>query len=358
VTISLGSINGVKPGQELTLAQIIKLNRHPKLKTLVGVEKEIIAKVEVTKVDNYLSFARITFEKETGVVDVGAKVLPAEFLSYPAPKINAEGAVIGDIPSESKDRPYTDVIIKDSKLTEEKAEVLDRENSTGVFRAQGVIMQYTETNNLVNGLSPSSRQGFAPGVLLGLQYNLRDDWFFDFNTHFSSFSADNGLAGSTPASLEFSFMRYSAGVGYNYKYDDDPEGISFAAVLGIDSYKTSVSNSTPTALTSTDTNSFSLNLQALMPLGPDYPYSIGARFKLALNPAQSESPVNSGNSKVTITSIGFFGLYPLNEKLRLRADLDLSNINARYSGAALRNPAAGSGSIEMMSEQFGVEYLF
>ena len=36
-------------GQELTLAQIIKVNRHPKLKFLVGVEKEIIAKVVVKK---------------------------------------------------------------------------------------------------------------------------------------------------------------------------------------------------------------------------------------------------------------------------------------------------------------------
>ena len=358
VTISLGAINGVKPGQELTLAQIIKLNRHPKLKTLVGVEKEIIAKVEVTKVDTYLSFGRITFEKETGVVDVGAKVLPAEFLSYPSPKLNAEGGVIGDVPSQIKERPYTDVIVKDVNVQEEKKEVLDRENSTGVIRAQGVIMQYSETNNLVNGLSPCSRQGFAPGVLLGLQYNLRDNWFFDFNTQLSSFSADNGLAGSTPASLSYTFMRYTAALGYNYKYDDDPEGISFAASLGIDSYKSTVSDSAPVALTSTDTNSFSLHLQALMPLGPDYPYSIGARFNLALNPAQSESPVNSGSAKATITSLGFFGLYPLNEKLRVRVDLDLTNINARYSGAATRSNPAGSSSIEMMSEMFGVEYLF
>ncbi len=215
-----------------------------------------------------------------------------------------------------------------------------------------------DTNNLVNGLSPSAQQSFAPGILLGLQYNLRDNWFFDFNTQLSSFSADNGLAGSSPNSLGYSFMRYTAAVGYNYKYDDDPEGISFAASIGIDSYKSSVSTSAPTAITSTDTNALSLHLQALMPLGPDYPYSIGARFNFALNPSQSESPVNSGSAKPTITSLGFFGLYPLNEKLRIRVDLDLTNINTRYSGGGTRTPAAGSSSIEMMSEQFGVEYLF
>lgn len=358
VTISLGSVNGVKPGQELTLAQIIKLNRHPKLKTLVGVEKEIIAKVEVTKVDNYLSFAKIIFEKETGVVDVGAKVLPAEFLSYPQPKLGPDGAVIGDIQPEEKQKPFTDVIVKENKVAEQKAEVLDRQNSTGVIRAQGVIMQYNETNNLSNGTSPSSHQGFAPGALLGLQYNLRDSWFFDFNLQLSSFSADNGRASSTPASLAYTFTRYNAAIGYNYKYDEDPDGISFSGTLGLDSYKASVSDSVPTSITSTDTNSFSLHVQALMPLTPDYPYSLGARFNLALNPSQSESPVNSGSAKPTITSLGFFGLYPLNPKLRIRVDLDLTNISTKYSGAATRAPAAGSSSIEMMSEMFGIEYLF
>lgn len=96
VTLNVGEKNGVKVGQEVALAQILKLNRHPKLKTLVGVEKEILGKVQITKVEPYLSFGQIIFEKETGVVEVGAKIIPTDFIAYPKPVINPEGIVTGD----------------------------------------------------------------------------------------------------------------------------------------------------------------------------------------------------------------------------------------------------------------------
>lgn len=96
VTLNIGEKNGVKVGQEISLAQILKINRHPKLKTLVGVEKEILGKVQITKVEPYLSFGQIIFEKETGVIEVGAKIIPADYIAYPRPVINPEGIVTGD----------------------------------------------------------------------------------------------------------------------------------------------------------------------------------------------------------------------------------------------------------------------
>jgi len=96
VTLNIGEKNGVKVGQEVALAQILKLNRHPKLKTLVGVEKEILGKVQITKVEPYLSFGQIIFEKETGVVEVGAKIIPTDFIAYPKPVLNPDGIVTGD----------------------------------------------------------------------------------------------------------------------------------------------------------------------------------------------------------------------------------------------------------------------
>ncbi len=203
VTISLGAINGVKAGQELTLAQIIKLNRHPKLKFLVGVEKEIIAKVIVKKADTYLSFAQITFEKETGVVDIGAKVLPTDFISYPLPEINKEGEVVGE------KKTANSAPVNESKPTEEsqpspaedqqtvanREELLDRHNSLGIFTAQGVITQYSETNSMINGTEASSTQSFAPGVNLGVLMYIQNGFFGEASYQTSSFSISNDLAG-------------------------------------------------------------------------------------------------------------------------------------------------------------------
>lgn len=106
VTLNAGEKNGIKVGQEIALAQILKLNRHPKLKTLVGVEKEILGKVQITKVEPYLSFGQIIFEKETGVIEVGAKVIPTDFIAYPKPVINPDGVVTGDrISQEAETKP-------------------------------------------------------------------------------------------------------------------------------------------------------------------------------------------------------------------------------------------------------------
>lgn len=104
VTLNIGEKNGVKVGQEVALAQILKLNRHPKLKTLVGVEKEILGKVQITKVEPYLSFGQIIFEKETGVIEIGAKVIPTDFIAYPKPVLNPDGIVTGDRVSKDTDK--------------------------------------------------------------------------------------------------------------------------------------------------------------------------------------------------------------------------------------------------------------
>lgn len=96
VTLNIGEKNGAKIGQEIALAQILKINRHPKLKTMIGVEKEILGKVQITKVEPYLSFGQIVFEKETGVVEVGAKIIPTDFIAYPRPVLNPDGIVVND----------------------------------------------------------------------------------------------------------------------------------------------------------------------------------------------------------------------------------------------------------------------
>lgn len=367
VTLNLGSMNGVKLGQELTLAQILKLNRHPKLKTMVGVEKEIIAKVKVTQVEPYLSFAQITFEKETGVVAVGAKVLPSEYVAYPVPQINTQGAVVGDFPPQTARPPLISEVDPDApkldrSLEAEKESLLDKHNTFGVFTAQGVITQYKESSELTNGSTASSSNNMAPGIYLGVQLNVLPNIFVDFNTQMNFFGGDNMLSGSTPFHLNYTYTRYGGSIGYNYDLVDEEETsadpIKLSAAVGFASIKTSVSDTTPTSLTSTQTDAVVLQLKAAMPLTPDYPAYIGAKFDIYLSPKLSESPVNSGNSKPSITSLGVFGQYSVSDKVRVRADVGVTNINASFSGAATRVNPAKSTSIQTLNEQIGIEYLF
>lgn len=368
VTLNLGSMNGIKPGQELVLAQLLKLNRHPKLKLMIGAEKEIIAKLKVTKVEPYLSFAQIIFEKESGVVDLGAKVLPSEYVAYPVPKINAEGVVIGDTPADPKGFiPPTEAETTSkpaeelgAELKAQKSRLLDRENSFGVFTAQGLITQYTESTQLLSGANPSSSNSFAPGLSLGIQLYFKQRLFFvDFNTQISSFSATNSLAGSTPNQLSFTLTRYTALVGTDYLLDEDSSNkIKLSGAVGIVSSKTDVSTSIPTSLTSTQTDGIILQAKASMPWSAESGLNIGGKLDLYMSPKFSETPVSSGNANVNITSLGLFGIYPYSDKINIRADFGVSNISVSFSGAATRTNPSVSTSIQTLNEQIGIEYLF
>lgn len=377
VTVSIGKVNGIKVGQELTLAQIIKLNRHPKLKILVGVEKEIIAKVVVTKADDYLSFGKITFEKETGVVDVGTKVLPTEFVAYPRPILNKEGTVVGDATVGSKDNSIEplpkdkDYIAKnapvvydeeqESTATEEyRTELFDRHNSLGLVTAQGSIAQFKETNNLQSGTNPSASQGFAPGIFVGAQIYVIKNTFVEANWQSHNFSVTNSLTGSLPFSLSYNYTKTSFALGYDYMFEEEEnaDGIQFTGTLGFTNFSTDVDNSSPPAFTSTQTSALNLSARASMNVSEQMPLKIGGRFDLYLSPRFSENPVNSGSASVNLTSFGFFGIYKLNDKYNLRGDLTLTNINSRFSGTGTRPNPAGSGSQSIMTQQFGIEYLF
>ncbi len=378
ITVSVGTLNGARVGQELALAQIIKLNRHPKLKILIGVEKEIIAKAVVTKADEYLSFAQLTFEKETGVIDVGAKVLPVSFISYPQPLLNSEGGVIGDEKAGSKtkvaeqestqpteknsDAPAKDnpAVNTDSAVEAHRNEVLNRHNSMGSVLFQGVITQYGESSSLQNGSATNSSQSFAPGFNLGGRYNLYPGLFAEAAYQQNTFGLGNGLAGSAPFTVGMTYSKLSAFLGYDYTFteEEDEDGITFTGLLGLEQHKTTAETTTPTALTSTNTNSMVLKLRASLPITETMPLTVGGQFELAFSPTFSESPVNSGSASVNMTSFGFFASYELNEKFNIIGDLNLTSINTHFSGAATRANPAANAKMEITNQQFGIEYLF
>ncbi len=361
VTLNLGAQNGVTLGQELTLAQILKLNRHPKLKTLVGIEKEIIGRLKVTKVEPYLSFAQIIFEKETGVVDVGAKVLPTEYVSYPMPIINSEGDVIDDQKTIIKNRSQD--LMNEPSTPEPESTGSTKESSPSAYKigkviAQAGISQFSESTSLQSGASVSASQSVAPTINLGAQIVVYPSFYVDFNMKQLFFNADHSLAGSTPSSLSYTFSRYTGAIGYTHLLEDTTWGPQVSAQVGLTSYKTQVSDTTPTAFTSTQTDGISLKVIGVMPLQPEYPVEIGANVEFLINPKFSESPVDSGPNSTSVSSYGIFATYAHAKNLKYRFDLSLENIDSTFNGAATRLDPSTTSNIKTISQVIGIEYLF
>lgn len=359
VTLNVGQINGVQVGQELTLAQIIKINRHPKLKFMVGVEKEIIARVQITKVDSFLSFAQIIFEKETGVVEAGSKVLPTDFVSYPLPKINPAGDVIGDTPSHRTQsvNPEVPEVTPPAEAAKQTSSTTGdsgtEQQKLGVITAQGVFSQLKESVVPVTGNNFELSKGWTPGIYLGAQLYYSENLFIDFNTQYLNFTTENPVFGATGSKIGYSYFRLTGAFGYDFILDNGPV---LTAAVGFSSIQTKVSQSAPRVLTDTNIDAAALQLRAAIPVNE---FTLGAKMDFNFAKKVSQSPVTSGDTSSTITSIGVFGSYPIMPDLRGRIDLYMNKINSEFTGGTVTNTnPARSGTIELTNLQAGVEYTF
>ena len=350
VTINAGEKNGLSVGQVLTLAQIIKINRHPKLKYLVGTEKEIIGRIQIKKVEPYLSFAQIIFEKETGVVDVGAKLVPTDYVSYPLPIINTAGDVIDDklvvpLPNSAKDGNIGEWTPKEPP-------------QYGKVTLQAGLGQYAESTRFKSGTTIEASQSISPTFFMGGEFWLTPNWFVDFNVMQSFFKTENGLLGSTPSSLSYTFSRYAGAVGYYFLLQDDFWGPKFSTQFGFASYKSDVTDTNPTAFTSASSGGMLFKITGSIPLQPELPIELGASFNLLINPVYSESPVNSGSASSRINSFGIYLSYLSSPSFRYRLDLNFDQIQTDFSGTGNRTNQAQSSTLRMNTQLLGMEYLF
>ncbi len=347
VTLNAGVKNGLVVGQELTLAQILKLNRHPKLKYMVSTEKEIIGRVQITKVEPYLSFAQIIFEKETGVVDVGAKILPTNSISYPRPLINLTGEVVGDQVSPKS-------ITNEPSLEIEKVKSNTNKAHLGKVLIEGGISQFDESGRFNAGGSADTSQTMAPTLYLNGEFWFGQNWFVNFDILQSSFKAINTLTLSTPTDLNYTYARYTGSAGYYFLINDNFAGPKASVQLGFSSYTTNVTDTSPTAFTSATVGGPVIKLTGAFPLQPEYPIEIGASLDVLLNPTYSESPTTSSSAISRTNTFGLFASYQATTTLHYRLDLNFNQIQVDYNGVGLKR----SSTIKMNSQLLGIEYLF
>lgn len=357
VTINVGEKNGVRAGQEIVLAQIIKIQRHPKTKALISSEKEIIGKVILNKTEPYLSFGKIVYEKEAGVIEPGTKLLPTERVNYPMAILDENGDLIGDKLFDSKN--YTQNIQDQQTDKTEPGEWVPKDPPQfGKVILQGGLTQYEESSRYTNGSSASVKSMLSPTINLLGQLWITKNLFLEGETKHAVFSVNNDLAGSKPDSLNYWYSFYHLSVGYNFLLNEDFWGPKISTQIGYASYETHVTDSNPTAFTSTKTDGLNLKVTGSFPFAPNYPYEIGAYVNWMIWPRFSESPVSSGSSSAGINSFSFFGSYITSPSLRYRVDLNFSRIQSDFSGTGSRNPATRSTTISVTSPTIGIEYLF
>jgi hypothetical protein len=350
VTINLGSTYGLKPDSYVSVIQIIKVNRHPKLKFMVSTDKEVLGKIKLAKVEPYLSFGYIELERDPGVITVGSKIMPSEFVKYSVPAMTASGKVIEDITN----RPDSDLAFgKDPK--EWKPEPPPQFGKVELMAGFG---NYTQSVKLNSEGSFNGSSNFAPGLLVSGELWINPEWYLGIGIRQSIFSIDNGLVGSTPSKLNMAMGSYYVTGGYNFLLTDNFFGPKIQVAAGYMNTNFTVDGSTPTAFTTSHYGSFLLSIAGQFPLSEEIPMDFGAKFDFSVNPTLNEDISSGASSSNNIYSFSVFGDYRLKQRFRIKGELIFDYYNSSFSGTGQRTDPASSTSHRMSTLYGGIEYLF
>lgn len=349
ITIDVGSEQGFKVGDRLNVIQILKLNRHPRFKFIVSAESEILGRVVITKVDQYLSFATIEMERDLNTVQPLMKLLPLEFKRY-SPVTVATGEAIN-----VSNRPESSAVFGEDP----KAWVAESAPSFGKVALMLGLGPYTVSNTLNTSGGIEANESVSPSLHVDGEMWFTEKFFGQLILRQYLASVSNPLSGSSPSNLSMNSLGTNLLFGYNLLMGGDFWGPKFQLLGGFSQFKSTIDSSQPLALTSNEFSGLALGLGMSLPISQQKPVQLGARVLFYLNPSISESPASTGSSATA--RMAQFGLnlgYRMTQRMALRTDLNYELYSASFSGTGTRAESGSSLSHKMTTVTGGIEYYF
>ncbi len=351
VTVNLGNLQGVQDGKELSVIQILKVNRHPRFKFVVSTEKEIIGRIHIDKAEESLSFGSLIMERSENVVQTNMKVEPIDFVVYPTPPRGADGKALTDL----SQRPDSQVA-----LGENPTEWVPKESpSLGKISFMLGLGNYAINNTLSTVGSVNAGQTPTPSIHLDGELWLTTNWFLSLGLKQYLLSLNNSYPGSGPGRISVSSNQTTLQAGYNFLLGENFFGPKFQVLGGYSKFASTVDTSSPTAYTSLSFSGFAMGIAGSLPVSDETPLTLGAKLMYYLNSSVDESPVTSGSkASGNITSFSLFGTYRWTEHMNFRGELMYDLFSASFSGNGSRTPSASSASHTLTTLAGGIEYLF
>lgn len=350
ITFNAGKRAGITMGSEVSMVQILKLHRHPKLNFIVSTEKEILGKARVFKVDDTLSFAHLLMEREIGVVQPGTKILPDEYVRYAEPYITEDGQVLEDL-AERKD--------KDLAYGEKPDEWLpEKSPQFGKVQTLGGITQYTQSSSFLRNGNIDGTNNLAPTLGVNGEFWINQAWFLGLDLRSSAFTVTNNLPASRPEKINMTLNSYYVHGGYNFLLSPDFFGPKLQLTAGLAKFSSHAEESSPITFTNMDFGGIALGFAGQFPVGEDNKTDLGAKFKYYWRPNLSETKSSGSSGDIRINDFGFFFNHHMKPKFSYIGELKFEYYSAGFSGPGARPEEVTSISHKVTTLLFGVEFLF
>lgn len=321
VTVNLGKRDGVAPDQVVSVIQIIKLNRHPKFNFIVSTEKEILGKIRLLKIDDTLSFGRIVTEKESGSIQVNAKVGGLDSVNYAnSDTLSDERVGEGGL----SDRPEGKSSYGD-KPTEWVPQKKPRFGEVGARFGFGQFSENikTSTDNV------DSDAAIYPFFIVEGEVWLTPEWSLHTTIR-------QGILETTgPKTLDRNLASYEFLVGYNIRLGAGTWAPKLEVLGGYSTYELRTDKSNEAAITTKTYGGLKLGLMGYYPVSEASNYAIGARLLFAFNPSLSEDPGTSGSDDSSVNQFGLFLDKRVGPNLKARFGLDFESYISDFNGTSI-----------------------
>ena len=338
VTLNVGKNWNLKAGQSVDAIQILKIQRHPKHHFIVGAEKSILGKIQLTKVDDYLSFGKIIFEKESHALRVETKILAARAVVYPTVNEKITDPSFGDNAAEW---------------------VPAAPPQFGKLILLAGLGNYTQNADLRDYGGISATSSLSPTIKLDGEIWLNQDWYLQLSTMQSTFTLSNPVAGDSPGRLNTALSSYTVAGGYNWLLGPDFFGPKMQFSLGIHQWASDPDQSSPTlAFTRMQFGGMYLGFQGMFGLSEGSPWDLGAQFKFYVTKNVSESKSSGSSSSINMIDFSLITKYRKSVRMSYVGYLLFENYSADFSGASTRIDPALKVSHKNTQLLLGVEYAF
>ena len=346
VTINAGRKDGVRVGQKLNAVQLIGAEKHPKRKFIVNSRKALLGQLQVVKVDDYLSFADILTETESGVLTKGMKVTGLSKKEY--------GANFWS----QKNTPPGELLTQDNKFIYGKnpKEWLEHELPTfGKIGADFSLGSFYHSMGFQDDSKSQSQLPFYPRI------NLTGELWITSRIYAEAFFAQGQGSSEDPEGSHFShsLTQYRLSLGYHFLLKKDFFGPKLTVNLGFSSYKMFVDDSNTKGLTTVLYQSLPLGVGGHLPINASKTWAIGGRVYFHLFPDLVETPQASGNSPSnTINQFNVYAENRLSEKLSWRMGLEQLLLSTSFSSGERGPRPASTISQSLTMFSTGFEYWF
>lgn len=343
VTIDMGSDDGIQQGMQLPIYRIDKIVKHPYLGTIISITRQRIGTIEITNVDHFISFGKVTQESGKFKILKGHKIMK-DSLADNATLLLKNAVNAEKIKPQPIDRKTAQEEQSDTGNVK-----LNLGRASAMFRLMNV--GYTVIDSKNNEYSSSAPVSFGFGLDADLW--LTKEWFVEglFMYQLQTFTPSGGTSSSFNSSLsDFHLLG-----GYKLNVQNMAE-------IGIKSGFKSVSfftDAVPAESIHTNKRYRGLYtaLFANIPISENF--SGGFEGRIMFFNGLTETPSTTGGTyDNSVFGFQLNGSYKLSEYYKIIFGLIYDVYKTSFTGAGTTSLTAVSSSISNKGAFAGVDFDF